>query len=94
VTGAHPNSSYLILAGPVGSYSPNESTFNQLTYLLHTGIPYDQIRRTGIFVPTDASGNGSFTYFNPGTLQGTRVLQALVKNAQGVFVGSSNAAFN
>lgn len=94
VTGAYPGASYFILAGPAASYVPVETGYDLHSYLFFTGIPFNQIRRTGINVTTDASGTGSFTYFNPGTLQGTRVLQALLRNPGGVFVGSSTAAFN
>ena len=94
VTGAHPNSSFFLLAGAIGVYNPIETAYNNGTYLFHTGIPYTSIRRTGINALTDANGTGSFTYYNPGNLQGTRVLQALIRDDHGAFAGSSNAAPN
>jgi hypothetical protein len=94
VSGAQPNSSFFVIAGPIGLYNPIETAYNNGTYLFHTGIPYTSIRRTGINAATDANGAGSFTYYNPGSLQGTRILQALVRDEHGVFAGSSTAVSN
>jgi hypothetical protein len=94
VNGAFPSSTVLLLSGQVATYNPQESAYDMVLFLFHTGMPLGQIRRTGIHVPLDANGNGSYTYFNPGTLQGTRVLQGWVRDDQGRYVGSTTAAFN
>lgn len=93
VRNAHPNASMLVLVGARSSYNPNESTYDMGNYLLHTGLDLSHVRRLG-FLPTDAIGTGTFTFQNPGNLQGTLVLQALVRDPNGVFVGASTAAFN
>ncbi len=62
-------------------------------YLLHPGFNLQHVRRLTI-VPTDGNGTGTFSFNNPGGWQGTLVLQALVRDPNGVFVGSSTAAFN
>jgi hypothetical protein len=93
VRGAHPNASFLVMVGRASSYDPNESTYDLGTYLFHTGMPIGGIRRL-TYVATDANGEGSFTFYNPGNLQGTRVLQAMIRDSGGTFVGSSTEAFN
>lgn len=90
VTGAVPGASYLVLLGPQAQYDPNEFTNDTGVFLLHTGM--NVVRRTGLLVPTDATGTGSFSFENPGTLQGTRVFQAVIRNASNVYVGTSGAA--
>jgi hypothetical protein len=93
VRAAFPNASLLVLVGLMSSYNPIESTYDGGTYLFHTGMDINHIRRLTL-VTTDANGDGSFTFYNPGGLQGTRVLQALIRDPSGAFVGSSTAAFN
>jgi hypothetical protein len=93
VRGAYPNASLQILVGLASTYNPNEQTIDTGTYLLHTGLDMAHVRRLTM-VPTDANGDGTFTFQNPGGLQGTRVFQALVADPNGFFVGSSTAAFN
>lgn len=90
VTGAVPGASYLVLLGPRAQYNPNEFTSDTGVFLFHTGM--NVVRRTGLIVPTDLNGTGSFQFFNPGTLQGTRVFQAVIRNASNVYVGTSTAA--
>jgi hypothetical protein len=93
VRNAFPNASMLVLVGLRSTYDPNEHTYDTGTYLLHTGLDLAHTRRL-VIVPTDASGTGTFTFQNPGNLQGTRVFQALVRDTSGAYVGSSTAAFN
>jgi hypothetical protein len=93
VRNAHPNASMLVIVGSASTYDPNERTYDTGTYLLHTGLDLHHVRRLS-FVPTDAIGTGTFTFQNPGGLEGTLVLQALVRDPSGVFVGASTAAFN
>jgi hypothetical protein len=90
---ACPNASMLVLVGARSTYNPNETTYDMGNYLLHTGLDLSHVRRIAL-VPTDASGNGTFTFQNPGGLQGLFVLQALVRDPSGVIVGSSSAAYD
>lgn len=91
VTGAALGGSFLVLIAQSSSYALPEDVSDTGTFLFFTGM--HGIRRTGLFVPTDVSGNGTFTFINPGTLQGTRVLQGVVRRASGPFVGTTTAAF-
>ena len=93
VKDAQPNSSFVVLMGSTALYDPNESTYNFGSFLFHTGMPLDAIRRLGS-VPTDANGDGTYLFTNPGGLEGTRVFQALIRGANGVLAGSSTEAFN
>lgn len=90
LTGAVPGGSFLVLLGPRAQFDPNEFTSDTGTFLFHTGM--NLIRRTGLIVPTDATGTGSFSFTNPGTLQGTRVLQAVIRDTSNHYVGTSSAA--
>ncbi len=94
VSGARPLSAVFVISGPVGLYSPQETAHDLGNYLFWTGIPFGNIRRAGIQFVTDATGAGQYTFSNPPAIQGTRVLQVLVRDASGTFRGSSNAAFN
>jgi hypothetical protein len=94
MTGGQPNSPCLVISGNVSVYSGTESVHDLSSYLLWTGIPFNMIRRAGLGFMTDAAGSGSFTFNNPAGIHGTRVLQVLVRDAHGVFRGSSTPAFN
>jgi hypothetical protein len=87
VTGAEPNATFLLLIGPQAQYTPFEYVIDTGTYLFHSGL--NVFRRTGVNPPTDAFGTGTHTFTNPGTLQGTKVLQAVIRNPSHVFVGTS-----
>lgn len=93
VTGAHPNASFLVLMGAAATYDPNETSYDFGYFLFHTGMPRAGIRRLGS-VATDANGEGTFQFYNPGGWQGTRVFQGLIRGANGLFIGSSTEAFN
>lgn len=87
VTGAAPNSTFLFLIGPQAQFNPIESTIDTGRYLFHSGLGV--FRRTGVNPSTDASGTGSHTFINPGTLQGTRVMQCVIRDANGRLAGTS-----
>lgn len=91
IHGAAPHGSVGILVCPADLVAPSESTYDFGTFLFHTGMPLPAIRRIAE-VPTDALGNATWTYFDPGNLHGTRVIQAIVKDARGIRIGSSSAA--
>lgn len=95
ITGATPNTTCFVVVSPVPFYNSTESAYDLGTYRLWTGMPYpNNIRRLGNQITTDALGNGSFTASNPVPIQGTRVVQALVRDANGIFRGASTAVTN
>ncbi|MBL8863397.1 MAG: hypothetical protein JNK02_15505 [Planctomycetes bacterium] len=94
LTGGTPHTLGFVIVGPVALYSPIESAYDLGGYLLWTGLPFANLRRVGIQPPLDGNGAGSFTFQNPPPIQGTRVIQVLVRDAQGVFRGASTAVTN
>lgn len=95
VTGAEPNGSMLVIFTENNSFEPNYVT-SQLSFdfLFHSISNFQQLRRTPFLIPVDGSGNGSFQYFDPGNLQGTKVFQTLITDDTGAFIGSSTGAAN
>jgi hypothetical protein len=92
--GCLPNASLMLLLGPQGLYSPNEQTrVHPDGFLWHTGLAWSPLRRL-VTLPTDANGHASFSYFNNGGLNGTHAFQALIRDAGGLFVGSSTQVLN
>ncbi|MCY2961052.1 MAG: hypothetical protein NTY35_12885 [Planctomycetota bacterium] len=94
LAGATPNTSCFVISSAAATYNPVESAFDLATYLFWTGMPFASIRRAGIQFPADANGAGTFTFANPGPIQGTRVIQVLVRDASGTFRGSSTTITN
>jgi hypothetical protein len=94
ITGAQPSSSCFVISSLVALYDPNESAHDLALYQFWTGMPLANIRRAGIQFNTDANGTGSFTFQNPPSIQGTRVIQVLVRDANGTFRGSSATVTN
>ncbi|MBK7641832.1 MAG: hypothetical protein IPJ19_02070 [Planctomycetes bacterium] len=92
--GCVPNASAWLLLGPQGLYSTSEATrVHPDGFLWHSGLAWSPLRRL-VLLPTDALGHASFTYQNPGSLNGTHAFQALVRAANGVTVGSSTSVLN
>jgi hypothetical protein len=95
VQNAEPNGGMLVLFSNAGNFDPNyisvQLSFN---FLFHSSVPIGQIQRTPLLIPIDATGSGSFQYFDPGNLQGTKVFQALITDSNGGFIGSTTAALN
>lgn len=95
ITGAHPSSAFLLVWGPQSLWSPSETSYLlSFDFLFHTGLPLGSLNRLGFRIPTDASGTGTFTYFDPGGLAGNRAFQALVTDESGGFIGSSTSVLN
>jgi hypothetical protein len=95
ISGATPGTSCFVITSPISLYNPLEAAYDLGAYTLWTGMPYpNHIRRVGNQIQADASGYGWFTFSNPGPIQGTRVIQALVRDEHGVLRGSSNAVTN
>jgi len=93
--GATPNTTCFVISSQAALYNPNESAFDLVNYLFWTGMPYpNNIRRVGNQIVADANGAGSFTFSNPAPIQGTRVIQVLVRDASGTLRGSSTTVTN
>jgi len=95
LSGATPGTNGFVISSQVALYNPSESSFDLVNYLFWTGMPYpNNIRRVGNQIAMDANGQGSFTFANSGPIQGTRVIQVLVRDASGLLRGSSTAVTN
>jgi hypothetical protein len=90
VTGGVPNGTMFFFFGPQSSYAPTETGYTLGSFLLFTGFVPSQVLRIQFLLPTDANGTGTFTFWNPGTVHGQFAFQALVGNAVGGFLGSTN----
>ncbi len=89
-----PNASLLMIIGPQSLYLPGGHTrYHPDGFLWHSGLAWSPLRRL-VTLPTDAAGHASFSYYNPGNLNGTHALQALVRDTNGLFVGSSTCVLN
>jgi len=93
VSGAFPNASLIVVVGLKSTYDPSEPTYDLGTFLLHTGIDLDHARRLTT-LSTDARGAASFTFQNPGGLEGTRMFQGWIRDPNGILVGTSTSASN
>lgn len=95
LAGATPSTTCFVIASQAAFYNPVESAHDLVNYLLWTGMPYpSHIRRVGNQITADANGDGSFTFSNPAPIQGTRVIQVLVRDANGTLRGSSTTVTN
>ena len=92
--GCVPNASLLMVLGPQSLYHAAEATRSHPDgFLWHSGLAWSPLRRL-VTLPTDAFGHASFTYQNPGSLNGTHAMQALIRDGSGKFVGSSTCTLN
>ncbi len=95
LTGATPNTSCFVISSQTSLNNPVESAHDLGSHLFWTGMPYpNNIRRLGNQIMADAIGNGSFTFANPTAIQGTRVVQVLVRDSSGVLRGASATVTN
>lgn len=94
LTGGWPNASGYVISGNVADYTSPETAYDLVKHLFWTGMPLNAIRRAGITFPTNASGNGSFTFSNPPGSQGLFVIQVFVTDPVGIYRGVSTTAFN
>jgi hypothetical protein len=96
VTNAKPNSALLVLFAKTNFYDPNYITYhlNGMDFQFHAVAQVFKLRRTPLLIPTDATGTGTFSYFDGGTLAGTLVFQALITDETTKFIGSSTGALN
>ena len=91
VADAYPSASLTVVVGLASTYDPSEPTYDFGTFLLHTGIDLAHARRL-VTVATDANGDASFTFQNPGGLEGTRMFQGWIRDPNGILVGASSFA--
>jgi hypothetical protein len=89
VSGGPPSGLFQVTACPQFALSPTEGPIQLPDFLLHTTFDLSLTRRVLTPFPLDSSGTGSFSIFNPGTLQGQWAFQFFVGTPQG-FAGSSN----
>jgi len=90
LTDGVPNGTMFLVFAPQDQMTPSEMTYQAPNYLWHTHFAPGTGRRMGFHIGTDANGDGSFTFWNPGSLLDLYGYQMLVGDALGVFVGSSN----
>jgi hypothetical protein len=96
VTGALPDSAMLVLYSGQQHLQPDETAYPVFPdFLFVTGVPLSQWRRGPWLVPIDGTGVGAWSFFDPGTLDGTLVFQGLMTDETGQgFIASSTAAVN
>jgi hypothetical protein len=90
VSDAPVNGTLYLFYGLQSQMSPEEETYVHPGYLFHTHLNPGTAKRLPFFLPTDAGGNGSFTLYNPGSLNGLYGYQFLVGDGSAVFLGSTN----
>ena len=95
VQGARPNSAMLVVFGPQSQYDPDYLSYQlNFDFQFQSAVPIFQLHRTPLLLPTDANGDGSFQYFDPGHLAGKYVFQAIITDESGEFIGGTQAALN
>jgi hypothetical protein len=95
ITNAEPNAGVYVLFGPRTEYDEDEIVYDLgYGFPVHFALPVNKIRRVPLPIPTDAFGTATFTYYDPGSLHGLLVFQALAIDAHGVPLGTSKAALN
>ncbi|MFM7281645.1 MAG: hypothetical protein ACKO32_07690, partial [Planctomycetia bacterium] len=93
LSAAPANASYLLIVSPVALSGLESTRWHPNDFLWHTTMAWNSLRRL-VSVPTDGNGAGSFAFFNSATIQGQYLLQALVRDSGGGFVGSSSVVQN
>ena len=89
--GGVPNGSALLTYCPQIDVLPFETSYGLQRFLHHSPFVLASTLRFSFLVPTDANGDASLSFWNPGNLQGQYGWQFLVGRANGVLIGSSNA---
>ena len=90
VVDAPANGSLYLFFGAQGQMSPTEETYSHPGYLLHTHLDPASAKRVPFYLPTNGAGNGSFTLYNPGGLEGLFGYQFLVGDGTATMLGSTN----
>jgi hypothetical protein len=95
ITNAEPNAGVYVLFGSRSQYVEDEIVYDLgCGFPVYFALPVNKIRRVPLAIPTDALGTATFTYYDPGSLHGVLVFQALAIDAQGAPLGTSKAALN
>jgi len=95
IQGAKPNSAMLLVFGAQQLVNPDYYSYQlQFDFLFHCAVPIQNLRRTPLLIPTDANGDGTFQYFDPGHLAGNWAFQAIITDESGQFIGGSQYALN
>jgi len=95
VQGAKPNSAMMVVFGPQNLVNPDYHSYQlQFDFEFHCAVPIQNLRRTPLLIPTDANGDGTFQYFDPGNLAGNWAFQAIITDESGQFIGGSEYALN
>ena len=76
--------------GLQATMSPTEQAYVHPGYLFHTTLAPGSIKRLPFLIPTDATGTGSFTLYNDGSLTGLYGYQYLVGDGAATFVGATD----
>ena len=94
VDGGEPDGAFLFLYGPQGLYSPIETAnvFGGIAAPIFTGLDLGTLSFLPFYLPLDGGGSGSFSFFNPGNLQGVFAFQALIADPALNTLGTSEAA--
>jgi len=90
VAGGLPDGTFVLFFGPAGSFDPAEValTVGGLPPIFW-GLDVGTHRFLPFLLPLDATGTGSFSFFDPGGLAGQVAFQALVTDPVGDVLGSS-----
>lgn len=92
MTGGVPDGAMYLTFAPQDQMTVDEETYLLPGFLWHTYFGPGTTRRMGFYLSTDSNGDGSFTFWNPGSLIGLYGYQMLVTDAGGTFLGSSTQA--
>ena len=92
LTGGRPNGTMYLAFAPQAQMTPNEVTYQAPGYLWHTHFAPGTTRRMTFYLPCDSSGDATFTFWNPGSLNGVYGYQMLIADQLGTFEGSSTEA--
>ncbi len=90
ITGGPPAGVFQVTACPQSALLPTEVPIQLPTFLLHTTFNLSVTRRVATGFALDANGQGTFSIFNPGTLQGQWAFQFFAGEVFPDFLGSSN----
>jgi hypothetical protein len=93
IAGAYPNASVFVVRAPSWAYAFPEVALPFGNFLLHTGLPLSYFQGGGVWLATDGAGRASVTLAGHGGGAAQYVLQGLVAEPGGGFVGGTTAAF-
>ena len=93
VAGALPGGTVLVLFAPSALSNPVEQVYSFAGLPpIHSPLHLPALDFLPLFLPADGNGAGSFSFWNPGGLEGLLDFQALVGDAAGTTLGITTAA--